>query len=131
MRNLGPDLSKISISNDKYSSNMTQDMKDVTDCNSIPSLLAASFALSSWKKLNSALHSCKEYTATNGEGGKNLEWPISCKTLEEYICWAIEKGLKASTVEQYISSLETIHKLRNIDSSNCMAFTIDRLKKHL
>jgi hypothetical protein len=37
--------------------------------------------------------------------------------------------LKANTVEQYISSLETIHKLRNIDSSTCTAFTIDRLIK--
>jgi hypothetical protein len=44
-----------------------------------------------------------------------------------YICWAVEKGLKANTVEQYINSLETIHKLRNIGSSTCTAFTIDRL----
>ncbi len=37
--------------------------------------------------------------------------------------------MKANTVEQYISSLETIHKLRNIDSSTCTAFTIDRIIK--
>jgi hypothetical protein len=30
MQYLGPDLSKLSISDDKYSSVITQDMKDVT-----------------------------------------------------------------------------------------------------
>ena len=69
MRYLGPDLSKLSISDNKYSSVITQDMKDVTGRESIPNLLAASFATSSWKKLNSALNSIKEYTATIGEGG--------------------------------------------------------------
>ena len=129
MRYLGPDLSKLSISDDKYSSVITQDMKDVTGRKSIPNLLAASFATSSWKKLNSALNSIKEYTATIGEGGEDLEWPIPCKTIEGYICWAIEKGLKANTVEQYIGSLVTIHKLRNIDSSTCTSFNVDRLLK--
>ena len=129
MRYLGPDLSKLSISDDKYSSVITQDMKDVTGRESIPNLLAASFATSSWKKLNSALNSIKEYTATIGEGGEDLEWPIPCKTIEGYICWAIEKGLKANTVEQYIGSLVTIHKLRNIDSSTCTSFNVDRLLK--
>jgi hypothetical protein len=76
---------------------MTQDMRDVTGRESIPNLLAASYAASSWKKLNSALNRIKEYTATIGEGGKDLEWPIPCKTLEGYICWAIEKGLKANS----------------------------------
>ncbi len=131
MRYLGPDLSKLSISDDKYSSVITQDMKDVTGRESIPNLLAASYAASSWKKLNSALNSIKEYTATIGEGGRDLEWPIPCKTIEGYICWAIEKGLRANTVEQYIiiSSLETIHKLRNIDCSTCTSFNVDRLIK--
>jgi hypothetical protein len=129
MRYLGPDLSKLSISDDKYSSAITQDMKDVTGHESIPNLLAASFAASFWKKLNSALNSIKEYTATIGEGGRDLEWPIPCKTIEGYICWAIEKGLKANTVEQYIGSLVTIHKLRNIDCSTCTSFNVDRLLK--
>ena len=126
--NVGPDLSKLSISEDKYSSSITQDMIDVTGRKSIPSLLAASYAASSWRKLNSALHSITEYTGTL-EGGEGLEWPIPSKTLEGYICWAVEKGLKANTVEQYINSLETIHKLRNLDSSTCTAFSIDRLIK--
>jgi hypothetical protein len=129
MRYLGLDLSKLSISDDKYSSHMTQDMRDVTGRESIPNLLAASYAASSRKKLNSALNSIKEYTATVGEGGRVLERPIPCKTLGGYICWAIEKGLRANTVEQYISSLETIHKLRNIDSSTCTSFNVDRLIK--
>jgi hypothetical protein len=103
-------------------------MIDVTGRKSIPSLLAASYAASSWRKLNSALHSITEYTGTL-EGGEGLEWPIPSKTLEGYICWAVEKGLKANTVEQYINSLETIHKLRNLDSSTCTAFSIDRLIK--
>ena len=69
LRNLGPDLSKLSISDDKYNSSVSQDMIDVTGRKSIPSLLAASYASSSWKKLNSALHSIKEYNTLNG-GGK-------------------------------------------------------------
>ncbi len=116
MWNVGPDLSKLSISEDKYNNSVNQDMIDVMGRISIPSLLAACYASSSWKKLNSALHSITEYTDTL-EGGEGLEWPIASKTLEGYICWAVEKGLKANTVEQYINILETIHKLRNIDSS--------------
>jgi hypothetical protein len=91
MWNVGPDLSKLSISVDKYSSSVNQDMVDVMGRKSVLSLLAASHTSSSWKKLNSALHSIKEYTATI-EGGKGLEWPIPSKTLEGYICWAVEKG---------------------------------------
>jgi hypothetical protein len=53
LRNLGPDLSKLSISDDKYSSSVSQDMIDVTGRESIPSLLAASYASSSWKKFTS------------------------------------------------------------------------------
>ena len=68
LRNLGPDLSKLSISDDKYNSSVSQDMIDVTGRKSIPSLLAASYASSSWKKLNSALHSIKEYNTLNGGG---------------------------------------------------------------
>jgi hypothetical protein len=62
MWNVGPDLSKLSIRDNKYSSSVNQDMKDVMGRESIPSLLAASYASSSRKKLNSALHSINEYT---------------------------------------------------------------------
>ena len=70
MWNVGPDLSKLSISEDKYSSSVNQDMMDVAGRKSIPSLLAASYAASLWKKLNSALHSITEYTGTL-EGGRD------------------------------------------------------------
>jgi hypothetical protein len=67
--NVGPDLSKLSISEDKYNNSVNQDMIDVMGRKSIPSLLAASYASSSWKKMNSALHSITEYT-DNLEGGR-------------------------------------------------------------
>jgi hypothetical protein len=109
MWNVGPDLSKPCISEDKYNISVNQDMIDVMGHKSILSLLAASYASSTWKKLNSAIHSITEYTDSL-EGGEGLEWPIRSKILEGYISWAAERGLKANTIEQYINSLETIHK---------------------
>ncbi len=41
MWNVGPDLSKLSISEDKYNNSVNQDMIDVMGRKSIPSLLAA------------------------------------------------------------------------------------------
>ncbi len=128
MWNVGPDHSKLSISEDKYNNSVNQDMIKVMGHKSILSLLAASYASSTWKKLNSAIHSITEYTDSLEEG-EGLKWPIASKILEGSISWAVERGLKANTIEQYINSLETIHKLRNIDSSTCTKFTIGRLIK--
>jgi hypothetical protein len=68
MWNVGPDLSKLRISEDKYNTSVNQDMIDVMGHKSIPSLLAASYASSTWKKLNSAIHSVTEYTDSLGGG---------------------------------------------------------------
>ena len=77
MWNVGPDLSKLRISEDKYNTSVNQDMIDVMGHKSIPSLLAASYASSTWKKLNSAIHSITEYTESL-EGGGGAEM-ANCK----------------------------------------------------
>ena len=44
--------------------------------------------------------------------------------------WTIEeKGLKANSVEQYLASIISIHKLRNFDGSICNSYMIERLIK--
>jgi hypothetical protein len=70
MWNVGPDLSKLSIREDKYNNSVNQDMIDVMGHKSILSLLAASYASSTWKKLNSAIHSITEYTESLEGGGR-------------------------------------------------------------
>ena len=95
MWNVGPDLSKLSIREDKYNNSVNQDMIDVMGHKSIPSLLAASYDSSTWKKLNSAIHSITEYTESL-EGGEGLKWPIASKILEGYISWAVEFYRKGS-----------------------------------
>ena len=54
---------------------------------------------------------------------KTFEWPLSEQIVNEFCHWTLkEKGLKSATVEAYISSIATIHKLNLLDDSACKNF---------
>jgi hypothetical protein len=104
-------------------------MRAVTGLSVVPKLLAASYADTTWQKMNSALNCAKLYQIVKGGGGE-LTWPFPKNFVEGFVQWTIEeKGLKANTVEQYLASIISIHKLRNFDGSTCNSYLIERLLK--
>jgi len=104
-------------------------MRAVTGLSVVPKLLAASYADTTWQKMNSALNCAKLYQIVKGGGGE-LTWPFPKNFVEGFVQWTIEeKGIKANTVEQYLASIISIHKLRNFDGSTCNSYLIERLLK--
>jgi hypothetical protein len=88
--------------------------------NSAKQLINASIATSSWKKHLAARKSFENFEIFQG---KKSDWPLADTHICEYISWAIlKKGLRASTVKSYISSLTFLHKLHGLDSSGCESF---------
>jgi len=54
---------------------------------------------------------------------KSIIWPITVANVNEFCSWAItHEKLKHSTVEAYLSSIATIHKIKGYDHSACENF---------
>ncbi len=80
----------------------------------------AAYADSSWDKFISALNLLETCFASN-----NLipSWPLSAADVSFFIHWCtFVRGLTADTIKSYMSNLRLIHKLRNLDTSNCESF---------
>ena len=88
---------------------------------SMENLILHSTTSSTWKKHNSAWNS---YDAFCMHTNTSFTIPITMERMRAYVTWAVSsKGLKASTVESYISSLNTAHCLAG---ENCDNFMKDR-----
>jgi len=95
-------------------------------------LISAAYTNASWKAYESAWNSFKCFEK---QTSCNFEWPLNQDALNKYITWAcIERKLKSSTVETYIASLSSIHKLCGYSADCCSSFvtkTLLRGSEHL
>ena len=83
-------------------------------------LLNAAYTQSTWKVHASALSLFRKFENTYRI---KFEWPLNEETINKFCHWALkEKELKSKTVEAYISSIATIHKLNLLDDAACKNF---------
>ena len=88
-------------------------------------LLTASLAKSTWLKHGSALKSFKKCKVFSE---KKFQWPLSKDCVRGFISWAVlNKKLRPSTVQSYVSSLLYMHKINDLDSKNCSDFVVKSL----
>ena len=88
-------------------------------------LLQAAFSQSTWRKHEAALNCFKLYQSSHPPSSP---WPINHIILCSFTVWACtERKLKSSTISSYLSSLKTIHSLRNLDCSAFENFTLKSL----
>ena len=67
----------------------------------------AANARNTWKQRRSVLKTielCSQDTASN------LEFPWGDRELQTYVGWSMEEGKKSSTITQYISNINSLHK---------------------
>ena len=78
-------------------------------------LICASLAKSTWEKNASALNCLKSFEL---ESKITASWPLDKTVLRNFTTWALmQRKLKPLTVQSYLSSLASIHKLRDLDFS--------------
>jgi hypothetical protein len=95
-------------------------------CKNFSKLIIASQSDSTWQKHMSAYNAFKKF---NVDTGNKASWPASIETMKCFIVWCIfEKKLKHSTAESYVSSIQFLHKLQNLQCEN---FLQDRIVKNL
>jgi len=83
-------------------------------------LINAAYTKSTWDKHRAAITCYQKFETSMG---KIAQWPLNANNINEFCSWAIsEKKLKHSTVESYISSIATLHKLKGMDYSACDNF---------
>ncbi len=91
----------------------------------VVNLIAASYAKSSWSKLISVMNAVKKFEI---ESNLKCTFPLSQEVLLNFSAWGYHvKRWKASTIAAYVSSLATVHKLRNLDDKICNNFLTKRL----
>ena len=87
----------------------------------------ASYANSTWRKHNSAIASLNEFGAAKQ---CNIVWPLDLDTILAYVTWGLtEKKWAPATVKSYLSSIETVHKLKNLCVKNFDNFLISAVIK--
>jgi hypothetical protein len=91
----------------------------------IITLIAASYAKSSWSKLISVMNAVKKFEA---DSKTVCVFPMTQEFLLNFSAWGYHvKRWKSSTISAYVSSLATVHKLRNLDENVCNNFLTKRL----
>ncbi len=91
----------------------------------IINLIAASYAKSSWLKLITVMNTVKKFKA---DSKYVCNFPMSQEFLLNFSAWGYHvKKWKSSTIAAYVSSLATVHKLRNLDKNVCNNFLTKRL----
>jgi len=88
-------------------------------------LLSAAFSASTWNKHNAAINCLKLFE-------KNLanvdSWPLDIEKVREFTSWCIlSKKLNPQTVKDYLSSINTIHKLHGKKSEINGDFRIEMM----
>jgi hypothetical protein len=93
-----------------------QDLLLHTPGSAAKDLIGAAFTSSTWGKLKTALNCYLKYAQTNDV---IVSYPFELENVANFTVWALtENGLKSSTVKSYLSSLATIHRLRNVSDEN-------------
>lgn len=77
--------------------------------------LSAGLAKSSWAKHEAAHNSLKKYEKTVM---CKCTWPLSEQNLAKYCTWGVKNNLKCKTIRSYLSSLETLHDFKKMDTKN-------------
>ena len=111
----------------KYSDvpNVTSDSLKMNHTSEMVGLLTASLAKSTWLKHGSALKSFKKFEVFSE---KKFQWPLSKDCVRGFFSWAVlNKKLRPSTVQSYVSSLLYMHKINDMDSKNCSDFVVKSL----
>jgi hypothetical protein len=112
----------------KYSSNQLSDARLVMGDDlpeHVVNLIAASYAKSSRSKLISVMNAVKKF---ENESKLKCTFPMTQEVLLNFSAWGYHvKRWKASTIAAYVSSLATVHKLRNLDDKICNNFLTKRL----
>lgn len=86
----------------------------------VTNLIAAAYAKTSWSKLVSAVNCLSKFSEQYNEDSC---FPLTASCVTDFAAWCFTvKNLKSSTIHAYISSLATVHKLRNLSDSNCHNF---------
>jgi hypothetical protein len=113
---------KYSEKNLKYCDKMIANNLDGTERD----LIAASLAKSTWATHATAMNCVEAFMKSSGS---TLIWPIPLNVLCKFVSWACsERKLRAQTIRTYVSSLNTIHKLKCIDSQ-CNNYMVQTLIK--
>jgi len=85
------------------------------------------YSESTWKKHFSAIACLNKFGTENNA---NIIWPLTNDTVNSFCNWALNiKKLKPATVEAYLSSIATVHKLNLLDDSACHNFISKTLVK--
>ena len=83
-------------------------------------LICTAYTTSTWNKHNSAKNCYKNFEK---ETNTCSPWPMTAMTVNRFCHWALtRKNLKVSTVENYLGSLCTLHKLNDLDDSGFKNF---------
>jgi len=83
-------------------------------CNKFESLIVNSVTASTWHKHKSAWSLFSRFCTTHNCAES---WPVNVKTIRAFAVWALTDGnLKHSTVKSYISSMDTGHVIRGMNS---------------
>ena len=119
----------LKISVGKYSSNDNPTLLEIIGSNVMGperGLLIASLARATWAKHRSAFNCYKNFAKNSGS---DIVWPMSIDQICKFVSWALlERNLKPSTVKSYLSSLEFMHKIRNLECY-CKNFTVQSIIK--
>jgi len=108
-----------SVPNPSFNSRnfLPSEMDDVDNlCSKLESLIVNSVTSCTWSKHKSAW---KLFSVFCSSHNISESWPLDICIVRAFAVWALsERNLKFSTVKSYISSLETGHTIRNLNSPN-------------
>ncbi len=110
---------------EKYSSgggSKAQDLLLHTPGSTARGLIGAAFTSSTWGKLKTALNCYIKFAQSCDI---IVPYPFELENLANFTAWALtENGLKPTSVKSYLSSLATIHRLRNVSDENFSNYII-------
>jgi hypothetical protein len=89
--------------------------------------VTAAFAKSTWDRIKSALKCIEKFAIHTNT---HIEWPMSKAFLHSFTHWALNtKDLSHCSVKAYLHDISLVHKLKNIDHSNCNDFLLTTILK--
>ena len=94
--------------------------QSTADCGTDPKLIIAVYAKSTWNGIMSAQNCFAKFAM---EKNVPFAYPIPKQDIYSFINWAIlERKMSPNTVKTYLHNLSKLHRLKNLDDSNCKNF---------
>ena len=134
-RNLGKEVQITAFTTSKYSGSGYVSYDDMV-LRGVPALYAETFAkafngskaMNTWKQRKSVLNLIKKCKV---ESGYTLTMPWDNHSLQIFVGWCMEGGLRANTINQYVSNIRTLHRDLNMTmNENCWQFLSQVIKGH-